>query len=298
MNEDVVGHPSEWLSQGRKSKGKLIEVSPLQWFLDFINTDLKTLSLSEKFKIAAEVKLALDGDIDWLPYSDYMRTREKWHPKDPSGSLLSLYDPDLAVVIELQDHLRRFFEEMFMRIEGTRIYQEKLILKEPSQGGINEIAKLNTNITVRARIILPGVQDFSEDKEAHIALHLGAKLGSNVIRVQFSPDNNKDALIFHFLRAIDDLPLTAIRQCPECKKWFAHLSRREKEFCSNKCAAKKTSRQRYQRVKESDPEAHESVLVNSRKRASNSYHRKMEKKTGSPEVLVGKETRKRTKKES
>ncbi len=273
-----------------KAKRKITEVSPLEWFLDFINADLDTLTLSENMKLAVEVKLALDGSIRWRVMSDYLLMHG-------SDSLISLFDPDLRTIKDLQAHLRIFFEGMTKKIEALRYYERNYA--EQPLNGINEVAELTTNIKARARIITPGLEDFeSEDDYSppRFGGLLGSLLGPNVIRVQFSPDNNKDALIFHFLQDIDGLPLIAIRQCPECKKWFVHLSRREKEFCSNKCAAKKTSRQRYQRLKENDPESYQRELEEAQERAHKSYEKRQAPKLA-PGAKVQRRPRKRARKE-
>jgi hypothetical protein len=96
-------------------------------------------------------------------------------------------------------------------------------------------------------------------------------------KVQFRTSKLEDDLIINFLNALDGVPLAALRKCPECGKWFFHGSRRIKEFCSNKCAARKVSRMYRQKVREEKHEEYEEEKDSGRERAHNSYAARVRK---------------------
>jgi len=42
----------------------------------------------------------------------------------------------------------------------------------------------------------------------------------------------------------DGVHKSAFKSCPECKRWFIHFSKREKEFCTNRCASRYLTREK------------------------------------------------------
>jgi len=62
------------------------------------------------------------------------------------------------------------------------------------------------------------------------------------------------SLLLVFFQALDGMPLNALRQCAECEKWFFHISEKIKLYCSNRCAARKATRDSRARIREGQPE--------------------------------------------
>jgi hypothetical protein len=77
-----------------------------------------------------------------------------------------------------------------------------------------------------------------------------------------------DLLMLRFLQSLNGIATGAFHQCPECNKWFINVSKRNKIFCSNRCAARKGSREIRSRNGEK-------LKAASKKRAKKSYARKM-----------------------
>ena len=50
--------------------------------------------------------------------------------------------------------------------------------------------------------------------------------------------------ISHFADLLNGLPKDVIRKCPGCEKFFVHISKKEKIYCSNQCAYKTIYRRR------------------------------------------------------
>ena len=54
----------------------------------------------------------------------------------------------------------------------------------------------------------------------------------------------KNGLLVAFLKSINGLPPDAFRLCPACDRWYFHLSKRERKYCSEKCTKKMQARNR------------------------------------------------------
>ncbi len=61
---------------------------------------------------------------------------------------------------------------------------------------------------------------------------------------------DEDTLIYHFSQTLDGIPAGAFRQCEEveCNKWYAHISKKERKFCSQTCATKDANRKKKEKV--------------------------------------------------
>lgn len=89
-----------------------------------------------------------------------------------------------------------------------------------------------------------------------------------------------------FFEAIDGLPLMSLRQCPECEHHFFHTSKREKTYCSNKCAAKKNARDKRAELKKEKGHEYKQELEDGRKRAKKSYAKRIKTKDDSESQKV------------
>ena len=87
----------------------------------------------------------------------------------------------------------------------------------------------------------------------------------------------EDIVAFHFIRSLDGIKRDIFYSCPECDNWFIHTSKREKIFCSNKCAARKVSRERRAKLKANDKKdgKYSAILKKGAERARKSYEKKV-----------------------
>jgi hypothetical protein len=99
-----------------------------------------------------------------------------------------------------------------------------------------------------------------------------------------------------FFQAADELSVDALRMCPECNHYFIHISKKQKTYCSNLCAAKAGSRKKRAELKSEKGEAYELELREGAKRARMSYVKKMQ--GGNSRIKVGRRpTKHKTQKE-
>ena len=101
---------------------------------------------------------------------------------------------------------------------------------------------------------------------------------NSTISIRTEPIGSSERLLlFIFLKSLNSLPLKSIRRCEECGRWFIHVTKREKMYCGNLCAARKSNRDRRIKTKSKDPTAYEQELKKSRKRARKSYEEKVKR---------------------
>lgn len=70
----------------------------------------------------------------------------------------------------------------------------------------------------------------------------------SAVRVRASLDL-KYGLLIGFLKIINGLPADAFRFCESCKRWYFHLSKKNRKYCSEKCTKKMQARRRRSKEK-------------------------------------------------
>ena len=86
-------------------------------------------------------------------------------------------------------------------------------------------------------------------------------------------DKSENMLLLIFARCLHQVSWSIFRKCEECDHWFIHVTKRERKFCSNLCAARKANRDR--RKREKDTKAYEKELERNAQRARKSYVQKV-----------------------
>ena len=85
----------------------------------------------------------------------------------------------------------------------------------------------------------------------------------------------KNAATMSLLSALSGLPTGSIRSCAECGRYFLHLSKKPKYYCSPKCGSRNLSRKR----READPDAYR---AKQREIMRKKYREKKAKELGKP----------------
>jgi len=241
----------------------------LNWFFDFLSTNLDKLGQGEFAKVATELSLTLLGRttigrsieavvLAKIEETDYTMSRN-----------------GLNKMKATQESLRSYVEQM---MDGVKKTTEDGLTKNGFAHDIPRdeytLTKVNVNIITTAGMI---VSSSVEKQEENHSIHRWSKeeIERAPIMVYEMALSGKEALIFQFVRALNGFSLSAIRQCPECERWYVHTTKRKKIYCSNRCAARKTSRDRRKRKKEQDPAAYERELKGNAERARKSYENKI-----------------------
>jgi hypothetical protein len=247
----------------------------IKWFLNFLNQDLSALNDDEKMKISNQAISIIFGmpelvfeEVDkpempadrWEGYKTLMETITLWQKKNKLKMC--------------QDHLLKHFEGIMQTINGAKSCAEEWRAEFNTYFCLGEIySKLKMRIESPLikfdhRLINKG------EKDEKILFRLKRESLLNApIRLAFKAKTDEDTLLFYFFEALKGVPLSALRQCPECKRYFLHLTKKIKKYCNNNCAARGSIRQRRKRLKKTDPEAYKKELAKDSDR-SRRYYRK------------------------
>lgn len=95
----------------------------------------------------------------------------------------------------------------------------------------------------------------------------------------------EDLLLYSFARLLDGTPITAFKECPGCGKWFVNLTKRQRIYCGNQCAAKmgkrrerKISQEKIEIGDAKEIEKRHIELKKSRERSKAFYKKKIQSK--------------------
>lgn len=242
----------------------------LKWFLDFINEDLGSLPIADRMKLTVEVASQIH------PH-DF---QDSFDPDNIRGEIIEKIGPNLLKNLNLssfQDKLRNFFDYMMPQIKKSLSYQNETDWKSGEEIDFYpSLGSFSSEITIRLEA--RGLScEMKEDQDTRLYRHKPESLEKASIALLFEAKSNEDILLFNFIRALEGIPLTAIRQCRECGLWFLHISKHKRDFCSNRCAARKGSRERRKKQKNESPKKYDHELKEGAKRARNSYEKKVKK---------------------
>lgn len=246
----------------------------LEWFLNFINLDLNNIPFGEVVKLLAEINFIQQGifpnDNPKLVQSECASTLFKMWADDKRGkaeSVLNLYQSRLKHFMEnMQDVIKKASRP----IVGVDVKtKEESIFLENGFGGWQTLGDISSPVQIKAEF--PAIGD-----TGHI--------GDRVIKTAITATKTEDTLLIYFIQSLSGITIGNLKPCPECGNWFLHTSKRIKLFCSNKCAARKVSRDRRQRLKDEESETYDKELKEGAKRARKSYEKKVKSKTPGAQI--------------
>jgi len=257
----------------------------IQWFLDFCSVEVGKLSEEERGVVASGVQ----------------RYTQAQTPKDPSERapirkdlmefLTYLTDPKR--LISLQKRIADFFGFMTWRMDNAQdIALKGWTLVEdtdffPSLG--RDRIAMDFDLKVEGlrydqKTENGGFKKFRVKQES---------FKDAIISISYVSPIEAEASLFlsNFIRLIDGVPVTAFKKCLECGKWFVNLTKKERIYCSNNCAATKRQREGRlelnKKVADGDHEAikkREIELEKSRARARKSYEKKVRDKQSNVKI--------------
>ena len=198
------------------------QIKALQWYLDFLSDDFEKMSDLEFSKRVIEAQHYF---TEHIPSSSAAMPGkgESISPRFPSVDRLKVgmetmwpftYDWKTNLKI-IQRDLNDFLQDVMAHVDV-----------------ITGIAKVDLTVsvdydnTIRLGYLHWYSQDVSEPERSRIL----AKVGFSV--------------------SLDRIPLEAIRVCKQCGRYFVHVSRKARDYCTSKC----TSRAMSKRRRDADPE--------------------------------------------
>lgn len=266
----------------------------LEWFLSFLDMDLDALTYGEKVKVLVETGMVTRGappksvsnlmekfsrataePIDWPLQEEGMEDFEPSmdglkHCQAQLKALLDNLETDLITpILKSKSQGPKTGSPSTLKKKQTR-----KLTKEQKEQAV-ELARLrDESIQIFGRLV-KGKEFVIQDQIRVEISTLGQRRPedplSYIARVIFKASTYPNTFVISFLNVLDGFPVAAIRKCQECGKRFFHASRRGKEFCSNRCAARTVSRARRQRIKEMEPEKYQKENQEGEERAHRSY---------------------------
>ena len=254
----------------------------LTWFMDFMNCEVQHLSSGEVVKLWTEIDLILAG----IPFGVGEPSLERYGTELLAEIRVSKSPSDHVERLgQFQVRLKGFFNRMMENLRELGIDKHA----PPPDGAEirwerRTLDSITSPMRVRFDVELPMAREMverNEEKETvTFATWVCAKpddLEFMKFRVTTWGGQSEDSFLVRFLYALDGVPLGVIRRCPECEKWFIHTTKRSREFCSNRCAARKASRVRREKLKKRKPKAYKKELREGAERARKSYVKKVKK---------------------
>jgi len=199
-------------------KSKKERTDRINWFLDFVQTDLTTLSPGDRAKLCYEAE----------------GTMLNRGPTTEGGGVYPRikYLKDFRADAEVDFPTLHEIEEYFQVLR-----ENQPVLKDYIFECINKIVI---------------------EKKSYFAAGISADLVVTVkqgkISVSYLPSilYLEGVAFGRFVSLLDGVPVEGFRECLECKKMFFYPHKRKKDFCTLQCGWKFFARQR----RESDPEGY------------------------------------------
>jgi hypothetical protein len=280
----------------------------LEWFLNFMNLDLDQMPPREKYNLFVDLLAVSRG---FNPEEEYPRFTVD---EDAKSILLSLkwgdtyrlqkrlkefFESIMQKINTLQNYHGMWqplkdFEQLawLTKVETTQSIEigvniwkatngkieaktQQLTIADDEDGLIEEDASADRRLVREIVAWAKDVRQKYGDGSNLFRFDQVALKNSPIIISAFSPSNDEQSLISQLIQALDGVPLGALCRCPECDNWFLHISKHNREFCSNKCAARMNSRGRREKLKKEKPKAYEQELKDGAQRARKSYEKKV-----------------------
>lgn len=230
------------------------KLNTAKWFLDFVTLDLEALGEPEKRKLVEEILGILYGSskgiVARFGFGD---------PQQDAGLVgvkikktISSFNNGNQLE-KCQKHLKDFFWEMVKKSYDLR-NQPKMELAAKDWNRFFPFAQFNTSIMAEFEIEFGNHWFIKVDKRRHKReLFFGLdpdEITEYPFSLKIRARRVRDALLFYFCQALEGIPIGALHMCPECNRWFLNLSKKKKIFCTQKCAARYSSREHRKQMKE------------------------------------------------
>lgn len=236
----------------------------LEWFCNFVQEDLSRLPIHERIKLTLEIATLLAG-TDWPERPDQILGQHI------AEALKTVWEEAGRDNLEsFKEALKPVFDGMMANIKQVFDFvgsgPKKVPLEATPLPMDDELNLHIADFRDDAQLCLLVDFDWNRDPNKEIRVH-GAGAIPN-LKISFDPAMLDRAslklaykvvsptqyLVRRLHEAMNGVPLKAFCKCPECGKWFVHLSKREKQFCSNRCASRYGIREKRKEAKRPNDE--------------------------------------------
>lgn len=247
----------------------------LEWFINFINRNLDSLSVGDLAKLGTDFHLISVG------LSPHNLEPTRWDIGEAMVEFWQSQGSLEQILKRSQNRLKQFMEETILPLNKPAPLADILDVetKEVTKMDLGRLPSPHQFFRSEVEVNFRAIPSLSPDGSA-----------ISIIRAEYKAYSPEESLLIYFAQALDGTPLHAIRRCPECLRYFIQTTKRERFFCSNKCAARKVSRERRKKLKKEKTESYTKELEGGAKRARKSYVNKV--KRTHPKATVGSRPRK------
>ncbi len=239
----------------------------LQWVLDFIQTDLQSLSRKQPGKLIEELVFFTSAEFPSRSpiYEDFDYYEDHYFPPaekriEELKVRFTLVDSDM---VKIQENLRSMLQS------------------------------LQDNISTGSQ---PEWKDY-ELCESLVILSTGSYFTGNEDKFQMryrpKDDNENDLAAWakvHLAELLGGLPVHAITKCRGCNTYFLNLTEKKKIYCNSSCASRSIQKEKRKKLKEENPDGYRAYLTKQNKYSTALYRKKIKAKLGR-KVKVGRKQR-------
>lgn len=224
-------------------------------YLDFCNADLSSIDWREK------VRLFYDLMILMMKIDGYIKpTEDREDPK---------FMEDISLI---QQRLKSFLNQV---IDKRGVY----VLPPKGTTDLRPVLRIELNGVVRIRFHDSAyIDELSLDKRFNITDH-------PIPGSQYPIDPRSYYLELSLWEDLNGIPITWIRKCKGCERFFLHTTKIEKIYCSSACAAR-TIKRRERAELYKDPKKHKAYNKKMRKIMAARYKESKRAVLG-PKIKVG-----------
>jgi len=219
------------------------------WFMNFLNIDYDKASFKERSNLLEDMRLSFGRTLH-SDFSDYESQSLSIEMKE----VLLAEKGETAK--RLQNKLTELVDGMnqgFQKIKNSPSKEsESLNIEEVED--LRVLDRININVS-NVRIIIenkPKIIRHPEKRQMWKVYWPDGTLENSPIRLDIIPNEDDEGFAFTFLKSIEGIPLSFIRRCEECRKWFVQKSKHDQIFCSVNCRARKHVRAWRTNKKEKD----------------------------------------------
>jgi hypothetical protein len=284
---DIFAKGSEIVNAFERDEMNKEKVNLLKWFVAFAYFEVDMLKTGDLMKLTAELHLLLANGL-WRqdPFSETLQQAVELAGAMEKDISKPKYDQKaFERVKELQVWFRREFDIVMGKVDELHELEDL--------DKWNEVGRLPNTYSILPEICSTSLTPhlgftFPKDtKERGNKFLVRGKRGWReecrfTVTSQFDPSEGMILLLF--LRALNGVQTNAFRRCEECKKFFLHVSKRERRYCANPCAARKGNRDRRAAKKKNSPDKYKEELKSGAERARKSYVKKVRSKTPNAKI--------------
>lgn len=187
----------------------------LDWYLRFAYQDLGDIDDIDAWRLLVQAEMTKEFGVmdDEIPFKTVLAYANAMK-KSPEG-------------MDVKSRLRKDQAEFKTEFES---FMEKSIM-----------APKESNTDLKARIPLYPAKTVTLEissfmKNGEIRVSQKTPPPKNVLNV-LEPYHDP-RLFLSFLQTVSNIPIDVFYICRECSNWYVHITKREREFCSSKCASR------------------------------------------------------------